>query len=73
MNETFVKTDTGNYVRIGAYRGIYAAQSGTDWVIWMDLNDGSGSVSLSGAYPSEAEAQEVIRRFTNGVTLSSLD
>ena len=67
MSDTWLKTDTGAYVRSGAYRAIYAAGSGSSWTLWLDLNDGSAQTSLSGTFTSEAAAEEAARRIVHGV------
>jgi len=67
MSDVWVKTDTGTHVRLDAYRAIHAEQSGSNWHLWLDLNDGSGSVSLNGTFTSESEAEETARRIVRGV------
>lgn len=67
MSDTWVKTDTGSYVRLGAYRAIYAAGSSSTWNLWLDLNDGSAQVSLDGTFTSEAEAEDAARRIVRGL------
>jgi hypothetical protein len=67
MSDTWVKTDTGTHVRLGAYRAMYAAQSGSNWHLWLDLNDGSAQVSLNGTFTSESEAEEAARRILHGI------
>jgi len=67
MCDTWLKTDTGTHVRLGAYRAMHAEQSGSNWHLWLDLNDGSGSVSLSGTFSSESEAEEAARRIVHGI------
>jgi hypothetical protein len=71
MNDAWLKTDTGAYVRLGAYRSIYATGSGTTWNLWMDLNEGGGSVSLNGSYVSESDAEETARRLVRGIDPST--
>lgn len=61
----FIKLYNGNYVNLDKARSLYANGATTTWWIEVDI-DGTGERIAANPLTSEADAQELIRRFVQG-------
>ncbi len=67
----FIKDANGGYVNSDHVTGVYAEEVAPDWKLKVSVVDEGSDVFLSGAWPSQAAAQEAAKELFDGVDPAS--